>query len=147
MKCILNFESFELPFADNNSNNLNEEFSNSDEEFDSEDSKYEMECMIPKNAIHLGSIETEVEGGISFDIYEEYYLVSIADTNFNWALFRLSWDDNWEKWMWCFDARIESDIVDAKELSKLVILELWDHWQLDWKSNISYKDFIDNLRI
>ncbi len=57
-----------------------------------------MEKLLPNNVIHLSSIETEVESGISFDVLDEYYLISITQTNFNWANFRLSWDDNWERW-------------------------------------------------
>jgi hypothetical protein len=83
-----------------------------------------------------------VEGGMAFDIYEEYYLLSISEGNFNWALFRLSWDDNWEKWQWCFDARIESDIEDYQTLSKLVLTKLWDHWEEDWESDVLYSDLL-----
>jgi hypothetical protein len=43
---------------------------NPDDDFDLEQTKNEMERLLPNNAIHLGSIETEVKGGISFDILD-----------------------------------------------------------------------------
>lgn len=142
MTCTVNFEKFILPFGLINPDLGNDELDDLEDDLDIEESKYRMENAIPKDVIHLGTIETEVEGGMSFDIYDEYYLLSISDGNFNWAIFRLSWDDNWEKWQWCFDARIESDIEDYQTLSKLVLKKLWDHWEVDWESDPSYSDLL-----
>lgn len=145
MQCIINFEKFELSFADISSDLIDESENEFDDDLDIEESKYQMENVIPKDAIHLGSIETDVEGVISFDIYDDYYIIPISDINFNYALFRLSWDDNWEKWKWCFDARINTDIQDVNVLSTLVLEKLWDHWALDWRDNNSYKSLIQSL--
>lgn len=145
MKCIINFEGFVLSFTVISSDLIDESENDIDEDFDIEEAKSQMEDILPNNAFHLGSIETEVEGGISFDIYDDYYIIPISDLNFNYAVFRLSWDDNWEKWIWCFDARIESDIQDINMLSKLVLEKLWSHWGLDWKDDDSYKSLIQNL--
>ena len=145
MRCIVNFEEFVLSFTFISSDLIDESENDIDEDFDIEESKSQMEDILPNNAIRLGSIETEVEGGISFDIYDDYYIIPISDLNFNYAVFRLSWDDNWEKWNWCFDARIESDIQHINILSKLVLEKLWDHWELDWKDDDSYKSLIQNL--
>jgi len=142
MNCIVNFEKFILPFGLVNPDLGDDVLDDLEDGLDIEESKYRMENTIPKDVIHLGTIETEVEGGMSFDIYDEYYLLSISDGNFNWAIFRLSWDDNWEKWRWCFDARIESDIEDYQTLSKLVLTKLWDHWEVDWESDPSYSDLL-----
>jgi hypothetical protein len=145
MKCLINFEKYILPFDNVNTDLSDDVLDDFDDDLDIEESKYQMENVIPKDAIHLGAIETEVEGSISFDIYDEYYLISIYEGNFNWAIFRLSWNDNWEKWQLCCDARIETDIQDINMLSKLVLEKLWDHWGLDWKDNDSYKGLIQNL--
>jgi hypothetical protein len=145
MRCIVNFEEFVLSFTVISSDLIDESENDIDEDFDIEESKRQMEDFLPNNAIRLGSIETEVEGGISFDIYDDYYIIPISDLNFNYAVFRLSWDDNWEKWIWCCDARIETDIQDINVLSKLVLEKLWDHWELDWKDDDSYKSLIQNL--
>ena len=142
MTCTVNFEKFILPFGLINPDLGNDVLDDLEDDLDIEESKYRMENAIPKDVIHLGTIETEVEGGMSFDIYDEYYLLSISDGNFNWAIFRLSWDDNWEKWQWCFDARIASDIEDYQTLSKLVLTKLWDHWEVDWESDPSYSDLL-----
>jgi hypothetical protein len=145
MRCIVNFEKFVLSFTNISSDLIDESENDIDEDFDIEEAKSQMEDILPNNAIRLGSIETEVEGGISFDIYDDYYIIPISDLNFNYAVFRLSWDDNWEKWQWCCDARIESDIQDINMLSKLFLEKLWDHWRLDWKEDDSYKSLIQNL--
>ena len=145
MKCLINFEKYILPFDNVNTDLSDDVLDDFDDDFDIEEAKSQMEDILPNNAIRLGSIETEVEGGISFDIYDDYYIIPISDLNFNYAVFRLSWDDNWEKWQWCCDARIESDIQDINMLSKLVLEKLWDHWRLDWKEDDSYKSLIQNL--
>lgn len=145
MKCLINFEKYILPFDNVNTDLSDDVLDDFDDDLDIEESKYQMENVIPKDAIHLGAIETEVEGGISFDIYDEYYLISISEGNFNWAIFRLSWDDNWEKWIWCFDARIESNIQDISFLSKMVLEKLWDHWAIDWREDITYKSLHQSL--
>ena len=145
MRCIVNFEEFVLPFTVISSDLIDESENDIDEDFDIEESKSQMEDILPNNAIRLGSIETEVEGGISYDIYDDYYIIPISDLNFNYAVFRLSWDDNWEQWHWCFDARIETDIQDINVLSKLVLEKLWVYWELDWKDDYSYKSLIQNL--
>jgi hypothetical protein len=145
MNCTVSFEKFILPFGTVNPELSGDVLDDFDYDLDIEESKYRMENAIPKEAIHLGTIETEVEGGMAFDIYDEYYLLSISEGNFNWALFRLSWDDNWEKWQWCFDARIESDIEDYQTLSKLVLTKLWDHWEVDWESDVLYSDLLQAI--
>lgn len=145
MRCIISFDKFILPFDNVNTDLSDDVLDDFDEDFDFEESKSHMEDILPNNVIRLGSIETEVEGGISFDIYDDYYIIPISDLNFNYAVFRLSWDDNWEKWIWCFDARIESDIQDINLISKLVLEKLWNHWGLDWKDDDSYKSLIQNL--
>ena len=94
MRCIVNFEEFVLSFTFISSDLIDESENDIDEDFDIEESKSQMEDILPNNAIRLGSIETEVEGGISFDIYDDYYIIPISDLNFNYAVFRLSWDDN-----------------------------------------------------
>ena len=142
MKCIMNFEAFKLPFDNCQNAKMDDSASEYEDWLDMEFAKNEMESILPENALHLGSIETEIGEVQSTMVYDEYYLLSISDGNFNWAIFRLSWDDNREKWRWCFDARIESDIEDYQTLSKLVLTKLWDHWEVDWESDPSYSDLL-----
>ncbi len=124
MRCYVNFEKFHLSFASNNSDLIDESENDIDEYFDIEEAKSPMEDILPNNAIRLGLIETEVDGGISFDVYDDYYIIPIFNLNFNYSVFRLSFEDNWEKWIWCFAARIESDNQDIKILSKSVLEKL-----------------------
>ena len=87
MKCLINFEKYILPFDNVNTDLSDDVLDDFDDDFDIEEAKSQMEDILPNNAIRLGSIETEVEGGISFDIYDDYYIIRISDLNFNYAVF------------------------------------------------------------
>ena len=54
----------------------------------------------------IGNIDSEVGNWTSWIVKDEYYIIPLNDEKYNWALFRISWDDNWETWNWSFDARL-----------------------------------------
>ena len=68
MTCTVSFEKFILPFGLINPDLGDDVLDDLEDDLDIEESKYRMENVIPKGAIHLGTIETAVEGGMSFDI-------------------------------------------------------------------------------
>lgn len=91
----LNFDEFNLKlehpdFPENND----------DTEFDCfyfEDLKNSFKELLPELTLFLGSVEIDVDGNMtSWKVDDSYFLIPNPDDNFDWALVRLSWDDNWK---------------------------------------------------
>jgi hypothetical protein len=72
-KPILNFEIFELPFFNEVKDKLNHNISKEDIEEEEENDifKENMESRVPKSAIYLGAVETEVEHMTTIDYINE----------------------------------------------------------------------------
>jgi hypothetical protein len=103
-----------------------------DDEFDIQDLKEQFIRCLPIEVIHLGTIETDVDDNCrSWSINDDYYLLKLNDDIFDWAAFRLSWDDNWSQWRWCFDARIKGFQDEPSEAAKIILKSLWELWELD----------------
>ena len=136
---IINFGNFELPFSTNSTEEEEENEGTSksdsemedDEELDVYEVKENMESSIPKEAIFIGGIDSEVNNWTTWSIQDEYYIIPLNDEKFNWALFRISWDDNWGTWNWSFDARLCGYRSNYKEAAKYMLLRLWENWELD----------------
>lgn len=135
---IINFDEFELPFSsitteieDNEETSDSDSEIEDDEELDASEVKENMESCIPTEAIYIGRIETDVENWTSWSIEDEYYIIPINDEKYNWALFRISWDDNWGTWNWSFDARLSGYRNNSDEAAKYMLLKLWESWELD----------------
>ena len=56
--------------------------------------------VIPADALSLGSFEDEVDNFTSWQTNDRYYVVPWKGEDFDWALFRISWDDNWGRFQW-----------------------------------------------
>jgi hypothetical protein len=146
----INFDEFELPFAtksteeeENEKTSVSNSEMEDDEELDVYEAKENMESRIPKEAIFIGGIDSEVENWTTWSIQDEYYIIPVKDNEFNWALFRISWDDNWGIWNWSFDARLSGHRNNPKEAAKYMLLRLWESWELDL--NDTYNEKYINL--
>ncbi len=150
---IINFDEFTLPFdfktkdtLDNDETSKSEEVE--DDEYETFGLKEQMEKIIPMEALFLGTIDNEVDNYCtSWSIQDEYYITPIKDEKYNWALFRLSWDDNWGTWNWRFDARINFKGSYSNEVGKHILLKLWYKWDLDLNDtdNEPYVCLLNNL--
>ena len=135
---IINFDKFELLFSsksteveDNEKTSESDSDMEDDEELDTAELKENMESIIPKEAIFIGAIDSEIENWTTWSIQDEYYIISLNDEKYDWALFRISWDDNWGTWNWNFDARLRGYKSNSKEAAKYILLALWERWELD----------------
>jgi hypothetical protein len=153
-KPIINFDEFDLSFLFVSTEvNKNEETPESDseleddEELDASEVKENMESSIPKEAIYIGGIDSEVENWTTWRIQDEYYIIALNDDMYDWALFRISWDDNWETWKWSFDARLKGLKSNYKEAARHMLLKLWEKWQIDLKDedNEPYLNLLNHL--
>lgn len=156
----INFDSFDLPFileddysevldtliadkikgvSSSDVDNLEEE----DEELDQDEVKEKMEDQIPKTAICLGSIETELRNWTSWTIEDDYYIIPIEDSEFDWAIFRISWDDNFGEWNWAKDAQVKGFKDDYMGAAKYALPLLFEHWEV--ADEKIYKSFLEEL--
>jgi hypothetical protein len=135
---IINFDEFDLPFS-----SLSPEMVE-DEELSAYEVKDNMETNIPKEAIFIGNIDSEVGNWTSWIVKDEYYIIPLNDEKYNWALFRISWDDNWETWNWSFDTRLNGYSSDYRKAAKYVLLKLWEKWDFDLNDKVN-QPYIDLL--
>ena len=150
-KAILNFESFELPFFIETKDELHQNISDDDLEEDEDNDliKENMESRIPESAIYLGAAETDLEHmTTTWMTRDEYYIYPLQDDIYNWAVFRICWDDNWGRWEWRPDGRIKGLATNYKEAARLILYELWKNWQLDLNDseNISYLNILEQIK-
>ena len=141
LKPTINFDEFELPFI---SNIEIEEY----DDLNSSEIKENMESLIPQDAIYIGNIDSEVDNWTSWSNKDEYYIIPIIDDKFNWALFRITWDDNWERWEWSFDARMIGFENNYKEATIYILKALWLQWDIDLTddNNEPYLNFLNNIK-
>jgi hypothetical protein len=149
-KPILNFEIFELPFFNEVKDKLNHNISKEDieEEEDNDIVKENMESRVPESAIYLGAAETEAEHmTAAWMTLDDYYIYPLQNDAYNWAVFRISWDDNWGQWNWRPDGRIKGLEANYKEAAKLILYELWKQWGIDINDseNISYLNILEQI--
>jgi hypothetical protein len=89
-----------------------------------------MQDAIPKDALSLGSLEYELDHspGLSWRIEDHFYLVPLKDDPYQWALIRITWDDNYGSYGWAAGA-FGSGFRDAKEASRAMVFELFERWR------------------
>lgn len=145
----ISFESFYLEFmtdADEPLEGITEEDECDYGDEDNEQKLERMESLVPDNATFLGELSKEVSNWTTWEIHDSYYLLPIDDDQYEWALFRISWDDNWETYAWRCDARM-AGIDNANEAAFFILTALFKHWGLDLESpeNRPYTMMLSNL--
>ena len=140
----LNFDDFELPFLTESSN---KESIDDQEELDVLEAKEKMETLIPDSAYCLGLLEAEIDNWTTWSLKDEYYIYPLNGGEFNWALFRISWDDNWGRWDWSFDCRLKDGSVNYREAARIMLQALWGKWGLDIhdSENEHYYEFLQGV--
>lgn len=144
-KPIFNFETFELSFMSNLYDRENKD------EDGREQNHFkilqQMQASLPKSAIYLGTIEDEVSNFTNWKIEDHFYLLRIRIRPYNWAIVRITWDDNWGRYEWSGDVRC-SGLLQSADAGPLLIDALFKHWDIDIKSkqNRSYRNLLKNLK-
>lgn len=138
---VISLEDFEIPFV----NSINEKFE--EEAPDKED----ITDNIPESAVFLGEINLDVDSavsGVTWDVEEEYYIMPWNDGDFDWALFRVYYDDNEDLWSVNPDARISGGIKSYKEAAILMLRDLFKSWgiNIDDPEYEDYKEFLEEIK-
>lgn len=104
-----------------------------------------MQELIPSSAEEIGEFRNEVDNWTSWQSDDRYYILPWEGDDFDWALFRISWDDNWGRYDWGSCARI-SGMDDSMEAAKVMLKGLFQSWKIDIDDpDNGYREFIDSI--
>jgi hypothetical protein len=101
----------------------------SDRERDREAELEQMEGALPDDALDLGCLEYEVDHspGLNWRIEDHFYLVPLKGESYDWALVRITWDDNWSAYQWCQDA-VGSGFSSPRDAGRMMVTALFNRW-------------------
>lgn len=135
----ISYESFTLPF-------FGGETDLADDDDETAGDLASFEGKIPRSAIFLGQAEAEVSNWTTWMIRDHFYLIPWETPEFDWALFRISWNDNWECYEWCGDARLKG-LADPKEAARQMAKGLFANWGIDFRrsENRPFRNFLAGL--
>ena len=147
----IDFKTFIFPFMVNETSNdaesSDEVVCDEDEvEYSREDALDVMQQKIPRDAIQIGETQGEVDNWTSWEFDDHYYLLPWEGGQFDWALIRISWDDNWGRYDLESCARI-SGVSNPTAAARVMVEKLFDRWGVDLNDseNESYRDFLDSI--
>lgn len=141
----VDLKPFDLDFMRDASSEI-EDDAEEEREYSRDDALDEMQASIPASAIELGTLEDEVENFTTWEIKDHFYVIPWELDEYDWALFRISWDDNWGRYDWNTCARV-SGVKDYREAARTMLRAVFENWSLDLDSdeNRSYRTFIENV--
>jgi hypothetical protein len=139
---IVDLKPFDLDFMRDDSVEI-EDDEEEGQEYSRDDALDEMQSSIPESAIELGTLEDEVENFTTWVIKDHYYVIPWEGAEYDWALFRISWDDNWGRYGWNTCSRV-CGVKDYREAARTMLKAVFENWGLDLnsKENRSYRNFI-----
>ena len=137
----IDYSAFKLPLLPDTAPAPDDE----DEETPSREEVLEaMQEQIPADAIFIGSLNEEICNWTSWELDDHFYLLPWKADGFEWALFRISWDDNWGRYEWQSISRI-SGVTEAKD----AVRAMMDHWitkcGMDGPDNPPYGNLADEF--
>jgi hypothetical protein len=103
-----------------------------------------LEGKIPDQCIFLGQInsETDHSPGLTWVTEDYYYLLPWEGSEYDWGLFRITWDDNYGNFDWSADARIKG-VFDPKEAARQLFAALMEQW--GYEANADYSNFLKSI--
>ena len=105
-----------------------------------------MRNKVPARCIFLGEINSELDHspGLEWDVEDYYYLTPWEGPEYDWALIRITWDDNWGNFGWSAEARIKG-AADHKTAARKLFRALMKSWEHDLKKK-EYATYMDLLK-
>ena len=102
----------------------------------------------PKNALLLGRNKYTVDNWRSWDADDLYFILPLENDDWDYALFRTTWDDNYTCWAWSSDCRIKGEFKSIKEVALIMLSESWKNWGIDMLSaeNNEYKKLYNKIK-
>jgi hypothetical protein len=139
----ISFESFTLGFMEEKTDGSSEE---DGEELSSAETLDRMEAALPSAARFLGRVDDEVENFTSWKIEDHYFLLPWEGQEFDYALVRISWDDNWGRFEWGACSRICGE-KDPDAAARKLVSATFKNWNIDLDDpeRAAYQDFLKTL--
>lgn len=137
----INLGRFDLPFAAPDDEAI-------DDDYDRDDALERIEGELPASAIKVGRFEDEVDNFTSWKVEDHFYIYPWAGDEFEWALIRITWDDNWGRWDVESCARIAGQ-PDPLLAARAMLTALVASWGYDPQSSEcrNWKKFIRRLSV
>lgn len=115
--------------------------------FDSDENDLEsLESSIPQEACFVARFDDEVYNFTTWKIEIHYYFMQWPRDGFDWAVFCISWDDNWGCYNLESCGRI-GGVADGDKAARLLIRKLFhQYWpDLDGEEYEAQREFLKNL--
>ena len=137
-KYTIDYSEFQLPFL-------------SESGYIIEEGVRDLETMldlIPDESIILGHTKFEINNWTSWRNDDVYILLPLNQEEWDYALFRIIWDDNWTSWAWNGDCRIKGDFKSFKKPAIIMVEECFKKWNIDTSltENSDYKKIINRVK-
>ena len=103
---------------------------------------------IPKESKIIGRTKYELNNWTSWQTDDVYIILPLNENEWNYALFRITWDDNWNCWAWTSDCRIKGDFNNFKKPAIIMLRECFKKWGLDitLPENSDYKKVLNRVK-
>lgn len=108
----------------------------------------QMEAAVPEGAIALGTLEYHLDHspGLSWKMEDHFYLIPLKGEKYDWALIRITWDDNWGQYEWVVDA-VGSGFSDSRAAARTMVAALFERWggKEDGEATKARRAFLEEL--
>ncbi len=137
-KYAVDFSDFKLPFLKKKGYVLEYDIRCADD----------MVMMLPVEAITIGHNKDEIENWTTWTTDDIFIVLALNNKKWDWALFRISWDDNWGCWAWTSDCRIKGDFKSHELPAAIMLRECFIKWNMDIKSNgyELFDEMVNNIK-
>lgn len=117
-----------------------------DEDTDRDELRARLETLLPSSAICLGAEESTGDNFTTWSNEDHYYVMPWGADGFDWAVFAISWDDNWGRWEFRSIAR-RAGIEDWRDAATSALEAAFDHWGLldDEEEAQRLREFLDSI--
>lgn len=143
---IVELSTFELPFVPSSrpadSDHCDSDASTSDRD----ELRKIFEALIPQEAIYLGSTESTVENSTTWSNEDHFYVMPWTQDGFQWAVFAITWDDNWARWEFRAIARCAGE-GDWRIAAVAALEAAFDSWGMmdDEEEAEDLRAFLDSI--
>jgi hypothetical protein len=107
-----------------------------------------MQSAIPADSVSLGTLQYDIahSPGLSWRIEDHFYVVPLQGAKYEWALVRITWDDNFGTYEWANDA-VGSDFTDARAAALAMVAAVFESWtsEDDGEAAEARREFLNGL--
>ncbi len=98
---------------------------------------------VPEAATRLGRVKSLVSNWTTWRIDDRFFLLRTPEGEFDWALFRITFDDNLEQYDWSGEARA-SGYADEAAALRAMLPAMFEHWRIDLsqREHLPYRQFL-----